>query len=86
MAWRHHFASPSTTAASVETCSPVSSGIQMWPGRWFARYSRRVRSTRLPAPMPRMLKTGLENTGNAGGSSPCGPHSRPWLSATDSLL
>ena len=54
--WRHHLGAPSTTATSVETCSPLSSGIHMWPGFWLARYSFRVLRTRLPVPMPRMLE------------------------------
>ena len=41
-----------------------------------------VLSTRLSMPMPRKFTIGLENAGNFGGVVPCGPASRPWLSAT----
>ena len=38
---------------------------------------RPTRSTWLPVPMPRRLMIGLENTGNAGGITPCGAASQP---------
>jgi hypothetical protein len=34
--WRHHLGSPSTTATSVLTWSPLSRGIHMCPGFWFS--------------------------------------------------
>jgi len=40
----------------------------------------------LPAPMPRMLYIGFENTGNCGGTKPCGAQRRFWLSAISNLL
>jgi hypothetical protein len=41
--------------------------------------------TRLAMPIPLRLMIGLENTGYAGGGTPCGPASMPWLIATASL-
>src|SRR5258707_2508950 len=81
VAWRHQRGSPSTTATSELTWRPSKSVIHMCPGVRLASYSACEESTRLATPMPLRLMMGLENTGNRGGGTPCGPASRPWLNA-----